>query len=228
MAKARTVTFIYAGSTIDGLLMPNGDYRIALSQVSSLLLKSRKLSVKQLESLSGMSFKSHEKVKTDLGRNKSVTISLDEFSDVCLQLALSGNEYAQVIAKVSVQFTLIQAFEVALGIERTNTEGQRIYEALLASKKARRGLTDMLQKVYRITGCFPAYGKHTLLIYRALLLEAKYEKYVSQYGGRNNSFTFRHHFLSEKDRYTIEKAETNIVFMVTNLEMTLEEAITKL
>jgi len=191
-------------STIDGLLMPNGDYRIALSQVSSLLLKSRKLSVKQLESLSGMSFKSHEKVKTDLGRNKSVTISLDEFSDVCLQ------------------------FEVALGIERTNTEGQRIYEALLASKKARRGLTDMLQKVYRITGCFPAYGKHTLLIYRALLLEAKYEKYVSQYGGRNNSFTFRHHFLSEKDRYTIEKAETNIVFMVTNLEMTLEEAITKL
>ena len=60
--KAQTINFIYAGKEVTCLLLPDGTKAIALSQISHQFLESRKLSTKQLKSLSGKDFQSHQKV----------------------------------------------------------------------------------------------------------------------------------------------------------------------
>jgi hypothetical protein len=59
--KAQIIEFLYAGFTIQGLLLPDGQKRIALTQIRHLILGEKNYNIKQLEALSGLTL-SAEKV----------------------------------------------------------------------------------------------------------------------------------------------------------------------
>lgn len=58
--KARVTQIKYAGLEFEGLMLPSGEYAIALAQFSVVFLESRKISVTQLKKLTSIDFKSHQ------------------------------------------------------------------------------------------------------------------------------------------------------------------------
>ena len=83
MTKAKKVKIKYSEIEIEGLVMPDGEYRIALSQASNLKLIPSNRSLKQLQSLSGLDFTTR-KIASDLNSKEVNTISLEEFRSLCL------------------------------------------------------------------------------------------------------------------------------------------------
>ena len=231
--KAKVTKFKYAGIEIEGLLCPNGEYRIALAQISRLLFGGQKLTTKQLESRLDIALSGVEKIPTELNSNKANTLTLDNFANLCvLAVAKDAKKYplALSITQASVKQSITIAFEVAVGIERTNKQEALRFEDEVESKSKRLELTDIQKLYFEKTGVFPAYGKYTLLLYKAIGLEEKHEAYKKEYPTRSqrSTFTFRHHYITSEERQKITDAEINLKFMVDKLGMTLDEAITKL
>ena len=84
MTKAKTVKIKYSEMEIEGLVMPNGEYRIAVSQTAKLLFPDNlNHATKHVKAnLKG----GVELIKTmsDLNRKEVNTISLEEFRSLCL------------------------------------------------------------------------------------------------------------------------------------------------
>jgi len=62
--------------SIEGLLLQDGSYGVAVSQIVALQLVPPNRSLKQLETLLGMVFQSHLKVKTILNPKVVLTTSI--------------------------------------------------------------------------------------------------------------------------------------------------------
>ena len=225
--KATTIKFNYAGTQIEGLLMPNGEYRISVSQTARLLnVATPNHATKQVKRILGKDSPLPQKVASDLNSNKVNTITLEQFGDVVFYAATENkNPTARAILKASTQTTITQAFEVALGIEKNNIQLVEEFQALVESKRQRLSATDSWKKCYELTGQTPAYGTHTMKLYQKLELWDKYLAWKEEYGANNKDYTFRHHYLSKDDRLRITDAERIIQFLITKMGKTIDEAI---
>lgn len=226
--KAQTVKFSYAGMEIEGLLCPNGEYRIALSQAVALTLVPKNRSIKQLKALTSLSFPSHAKLKSNINSKLVNTITLEDFTYLVRWADKQGNKTAALIIDASVQQTITTAFEVAIGVEKTNRDTVKDFTEIFESKRARRSLTDTWKEIYEITGQPPCYGKHTLMLYKKIGLLDRYNEYKKQYASKNKQYTFRHDFLTEDERFEVTTAEMNLAFMIKKLNMKFEDALEKL
>lgn len=66
LSKAVVATVKIGHIELEGLMLPNGDYAIAMSQIAGLNLIPPNRSFKQLKPLTGMNFPSHQKVRSEL------------------------------------------------------------------------------------------------------------------------------------------------------------------
>ena len=169
-----------------------------------------------------------QKVSSDLNRKKVNTITLDQFSEVVYYYAFEkNNNLAKAILKASVHFTIRQAFEVALGVEKTNVDGVAAYESLMKSKKARRELTDTLKDCYELSGDSPNYGRDTIRLYRILGLMDSYKTWKENNKDKNNK-PFRHSWCNEDEKERITTAENRIKIYIEDFGMGISEALSKL
>ena len=148
--KARVTQIKYAGLEFEGLMLPNGRYGIALSQISNLFLESRKLSTKQLQAMAGDNFKSHEhivKCATELGKNKSVVVDLDGFGFLVTALAFKGNQSAINFAIASVQEKIERIFAKAFNQKFEEEAAEVKFQARLQHKKQYHPLLTKWLKV---------------------------------------------------------------------------------
>ena len=112
--KARVTQISYAGLEFEGLMLPSGEYAMSLSQVIALFYDNTKMSIKTLKARTGLSFKSIQRgVKTELGKNKSIVIGLDDVVTLIQLMAKKGNQKAIGFAVASMAEKLERVFAKA-------------------------------------------------------------------------------------------------------------------
>lgn len=144
-SKAKVSQVPFGNTSIEGLMLPDGSFAVGISQLVDLNLIPPNRSLKQLEALLDKRFQSHQKVKSELHPKAVNTISLIEFEEVIVRLALKGNEAAIQLTLALVGLSLTQLFSDAFGVRFEGEDRQNYLIERMKSKQQRRTLTDAIQ-----------------------------------------------------------------------------------
>lgn len=108
----------------EGLLLETGDFGVGFPQLAEMNLVPPNRSLKQLESLLGIRFQSHQKAKTPLNPKAINVISLGEFTSVVVASADRGVGGAIAIRNSLVGLSLHQLFCDAFKIRLESEDRQ--------------------------------------------------------------------------------------------------------
>lgn len=167
VSKAYVFPVPFGPITIEGLQFPKGDFGIGLSQVAELGLIPPNRSLNQLKALTGLSFQSHHKAKSELHPKAINAISLDDLEEIQKWALLQGNPAAIQLAVDCTGFTFAQMFADAVGIQMDAEERQNWWEVREETKARRRKETDGFQAHGIATNKNVPYAKWTLDLYSA-------------------------------------------------------------
>jgi hypothetical protein len=119
--KARTATVTIAGQEVQCLMLPSGEFRIAVTQVWSLLQLSAipTNATKDVKALLGgeVRYSITEKVSSDINSQAVNTITLDAFGLVLVAAAKKGNKLANEMCLRLVGASLIAIVSAAFGVK---------------------------------------------------------------------------------------------------------------
>ena len=144
-----TVTKVPFGKSlvIDGLLLADGNFAIAVPQLQELNFVPPNRSLKQLETLLGIRFSSHQKVRTSLNSKAVNSISLEDFRALIVASANKGNESSITMRDNLVGLSLTQLFSDAFNIKFEKEDRQAFLVQRETHKTAFHPLyTSWLQK----------------------------------------------------------------------------------
>ena len=142
--KAKTATIHYAGIDFEGLMLPNGDYAISVSQTCRIFSFPTKHGSRSLKALLGKGF-SFPKTASELNSKPVNILSLTDFSKVALLLALKGNnEKARAIVEASIELPIKMSYDKAFDQRVSSEQNLRWFNARVAGKAVRRTLTDAI------------------------------------------------------------------------------------
>ena len=170
--KAVTAPVDLGFAQIEGLMLPDGSYCVAISQLAEIKLVPQNRSLKQLQALTGLPFPSHRKTQSDLNSKPVNIIDLNDLSKLIRQLDKQGNELARAFVDVILEEGLQRRFDTAFGKKVTEAE----YNALIALRMkrilARRIWTDTLRdrslQLYGIKPDSDSYKRWTVKVNQRL------------------------------------------------------------
>jgi hypothetical protein len=196
------VTKVQIGNLeIDGLMDEEGNYFVAIPQMVALNLVPPNRSQKQLESLLGLVFSSHVKLKTELNSKVVSAISIRDFERVLAKLDRAGNKFAQDLRDSLVGLTLHQLYSDAFGVKFEAEDRKNWLIERVEGKEVRRTLTDSIHDYLVSQGkgdAFGYYARITNQIYQGIFgLDANQIR--EQLGVTGNEHT-RDHFNSKEIR----------------------------
>lgn len=205
---------------IQGLMMPNGDFAIAVPQIAELFQFDTNQASRTLKPLLGSGFK-FDTAKSELNSKPVNILSLTEFEVVTLELALRGNQEAIAFQRSLVGLALIQLFNDAFGIKFEKIDRQNWLKDRQDGKFYRRSLTDAV-KFLIDQGKQLNYGLMTLQTYSACKLSSEYAIYRKNHkdsGFRNT--------LDVAKLRNISKFEELVADYIMVDDMEPEQAMTK-
>jgi hypothetical protein len=129
----------------EGLLLPDGNFRIAISQLVALNLVPPNRSLKQLQALYSLDFPSHQSILTPLNSKKVNTIDLVDFEHLLRKLDRMGVEEARTIVDSLIGLSLQQLFSDAFCVQFEKEERQAWLKDRQTGKVVRRTLTDAIR-----------------------------------------------------------------------------------
>jgi len=169
--------------TIDGLMMPNGDFAIAIPQIAEMFLDNQSQASQTLKRLMGKDFKTN-KVKTEFNRNATLSVPLPEFERVVAKLDRAGNIKAQDFRDELAGLGLHQIFCDAFGLKFEEIDRQNWLKERQEGKFYRRSLTDAIKHLIA-PGSDVNYGYITLQTYKACGLDSDYKSYKANHKDHN-------------------------------------------
>ena len=135
LTQKAVITQVQIGSlTIDGLMLPNGDYAIAVPQIAEIIGTGKETASKDLKRLLGESFRP-SKMKTELGNQLINVVSLLDFEIIIAKLDRAGNKAAQDFRDSLVGLSLHQLFSDAFGVKFNKEERDRWLKARQTHRK---------------------------------------------------------------------------------------------
>ena len=143
---------------IEGLMFSDGSFGVAIPQLEKLNLVPPNRSLKQLESLLGLGFPTHQKVKTTLNSKAVNTINLIDFEKVLRSLDRKGNKLAQELRDSLVGLSLTQLFSDSFGVKFEADDRQKYLETRMAGKVTRSTLTDSIDSYVQTHAVSVNYG----------------------------------------------------------------------
>lgn len=143
--KAVVATVKIGHIEFEGLMLPNGDYAIAVSQLVSMNLVPPNRSLKQLQARSGMEFPSHQKVKSGLNSKTINIISLLDFERLLAKLDRNGQKTAQDLRDELIGLSFHQLFSDAFGQKFEKEDRQEWLKERQEGKFVRRTFTDAIK-----------------------------------------------------------------------------------
>lgn len=146
--KAVIATIDLGFTKIDGLMLPDGSYAIAVPQLAELKLVPPNRSLKQLETLSSMVFQSHQKVKTDLNPKPVNVISLSDFSRLIRNLDKQNNLIARGFVDALLEEGLERRFDHAFNKYVEEEERNNRIALRIKRLQSRKLWTDVLRDRY--------------------------------------------------------------------------------
>lgn len=114
--KARITNIDFFGETIEVLMLPSGEFAIAVPQIARLFSYNPNTFSRDLKRLCGNSFRP-SKTSTELGNQKINIITLEQFERVIVELGIRGDVKAQQLTRNLVGLSLIQLCSDAFGIK---------------------------------------------------------------------------------------------------------------
>lgn len=173
--KAVVATVKIGHHEVQGLMLPNGDFAIAVPQVADLFSVPQKNSSRDIKALLGND-SPFLTTKSELNSKAVNILTLTEFETVTLELALRGNQEAIAFQRSLVGLALMQLFSDAFGIKFEQIDRQNWLKERQDGKYYRRSLTDAIK--YLIDrGKQLNYGLMTLQTYSACKLSSEYAIY---------------------------------------------------
>lgn len=130
---------------IEGLLFGDGSFGVAIPQLDRLKLVPPNRSLKQLESLLGMTLQSHRKVKTELNPKAVNAIDLLDFEKVLRKLDRQGNEVARLLCDSLIGVMLHQLFCDGFEIVFEADDRQEFLKERMESKALFWELTEAIR-----------------------------------------------------------------------------------
>ncbi len=138
MLKAIVAEIEYAGLKFEGLMLPDGSYGIALSQICKLFLEWQKASLKRVESNTGLTFESgkdYVRIATELNNKKSVVIKLDCLSRILMVFAFKGHVRAQNFILACTLEKLERIFDKAFDKQVAEEERENRFKKRMQFRK---------------------------------------------------------------------------------------------
>jgi hypothetical protein len=146
ITKKTTIAQVNFGFTqIEGLMLPSGEFAIAVTQIANLFsLGTPNYASQELKRLLGKDFKPH-KCFTPFNRNKVNVISLQDLSKIALLLAYKGNKTAQAFNLACVEESIERRFNNAFDQKVTEDEYNERLKVRMQGIQTRRTLTDAIK-----------------------------------------------------------------------------------
>lgn len=119
---------------IEGLMLPDGTFAVAVVQISSLFSLTQNYASQELKRLLGNEFRPH-KIATELNNSPRNVLPLKDFEQVSVELSLSGNEPAIEFVRSLYGLSLHQLFCDAFGVRFETEERQAWLKARFQHKK---------------------------------------------------------------------------------------------
>lgn len=141
---------------IEGLMLPDGSFAVAVPQIASLLQFLNKNASRDLKALMGEGFQ-FLKAKSELNPKPVNIVTLPQFSAILLELSLRGNESAIAMSRLLVGLSLHQLFCDAFGVKFEAEDRQQWLIERMESKRLFRELTDAIQQYYAQQGIKPQW-----------------------------------------------------------------------
>ena len=92
--RAELATVKIGSLEIEGLMLPDGSFAVAVPQIADLFLATRNYAAQSLNRLMGKDFETH-KVKTKFNQNSTNCVSILAFETIVAKLDRTGNKKAQ-------------------------------------------------------------------------------------------------------------------------------------
>ncbi len=152
--KAKVADVKIGNKIIEGIMLSDGSFGIAIPQIASLVCTSSNTASRDFKRLLGEDFRP-SKVSTELGNQKINVIDLIAFEQILAKLDRKGNFFAQQFRDDLVGLSLQQLFCDAFGQKFDLEERQQWLKIRQEGKITRRHLTDAVAdyiKRHNITG----------------------------------------------------------------------------
>jgi hypothetical protein len=138
--KAVVAVVDFGFCQVEGLMMPNGSYGIAISQANTILGFSTRQdhAVRSLKALLGKEIELTT-VKTELSNNKNSVLTIEQFTELIFELATKrNNEIAIAFLKASMLETIERRFDAAFNKKVEEDERNARLELRAKSKSIPR------------------------------------------------------------------------------------------
>lgn len=140
------VTQVNLGNfSIDGLMDDQGNYYIAVPQISSVFSFDSNQASRSIKALLGKGF-TFDKLKTPLNSKPVNAIPVQMFEKMLLEMAIKGNQKAIELSRGLIGLSLQQLFSDAFGVKFEAEDRQRWLATRFNTRHDFRPLTDQLQK----------------------------------------------------------------------------------
>lgn len=158
--KAVTAKVNLGFAVIDGLMLPNGDFAVAVPQVADVFQDNRNTFSQSLKRLLGEDFKPN-KAKTEFNKNYVNILTLDQFKQVIKVLAGRGNKIALAFVDAIFDEGLDRRFNRAFDIKTSEDEYNERIKFRVLRVETRLEWTDVMMKRHiEIYGCKPEPKKY--------------------------------------------------------------------
>lgn len=193
--KAIATTVDLGFAKVDGLMLPNGKYAIAISQLATIFQFDKNQASRTIKALIGKDFQ-FDTAKSELNPKAVNILYLDQISKLTYQLAKKGNAVADAFVQAILEEGLERRFDRAFG--KQVEEDQRNQLIVLRMKRimARRLWTDTLRdRSLELFGTKPDpedYRRWTIKV--------------------NERLFNRYHFYCDRDNMEVREQETIELF----------------
>lgn len=186
--KAQIATIDLGFTQFDGLMLPNGDYAIAVPQMADLFGKSRTVASRDFKRLLGERFET-SKISTDFNQAPVNIISISTFRLLVRELDKTGNKTASALVDAFFEESIERRFDTAFNKKVSEAEYNERLALRMKRLESRHAWTDVLRD--RHVECFDV--KPTKEQYKAWTVRA------------NQVLFNRSHFNCNRDTMELEE-----------------------
>ena len=142
--KAVSLAVDFGFATVEGLMLPNGDYAIAVSQIAEHFQFSPSHATRQVKALLGKDC-NLTKVASDIAKRPVNTLTVAQFKAFVLAASKQGDPIAGAFVDALVEEGIERRFDTAAGVKVSEAEYNAKLKQRMERVTARREWTDIIR-----------------------------------------------------------------------------------
>lgn len=224
--RAQVATVLVGIIKLEGIMTPDGEFFVALPQVSDLFAVPQKNASRDIKALLGNGFQ-FLKVNTVLNPKAVNVLSLEWFNTLVYRLAFNGNRDAQTFVESLGHLGLYQRFCDTFGRELEAQERQAFLELRMQSIATRNELEDAIAWYCRTHEVSDNYAKFIYINATQALWKGthgKIRKAIAEEYGLTTGGDLRS-VLTSRELNDIERVESVAAHLILNRGFEPVEAV---